>query len=259
MSQALIDLDLFDPGGCETPPLPFNPEQIEVIKKVVNGEAFENPISGAVNGALNGLDNAVGKLEGIKLRLTDSDQIDAVSGLADALENASSIVTDFSNHSDRLSGVLDSDGEVPGLAGLNSLAKSFNNVKNAIDGNPAEAVIDHYSAMFSGILGPGSSAFNAVNALIDGDLQQVLGELDAFDGDGDGFPNLSSIVNSVTDLQNDITNIINGDNDFALAAVDYLAKVSLDTSVLQMAEDPCFGQKLLQQIGSPDIKGLLNL
>lgn len=257
MSQALIDLDLFDPGGCETPPLPFNPEQIEVIKKVVSGEAFENPISGAVNGALNGLNNAFSKLNDLNL---DEDQLDALStsGLADALQNASSIVTDFSNHSDRLSGVLDSDGEVPGLAGLNSLAKSFNNVKNAIDGNPAEAVIDHYSAMFSGILGPGSSAFNAVNALIDGDLQQVIGELEALQP-GDQFPDLSSIVNSVTDLQNDITNIINGDNDFALAAVDYLAKVSLGTSVLQMAEDPCFGQKLLQQIGSPDIKGLLNL
>ena len=257
MSQALIDLDLFDPGGCETPPLPFNPEQIEVIKKVVSGEAFENPISGAVNGALNGLNNAFSKLQGLNL---DDDQLDALStsGLADALENASSIVTDFSNHSDRLSGVLDSDGEVPGLAGLNSLAKSFNNVKNALDGDPAEAVIDHYSAMFSGILGPGSSAFNAVNALIDGDLQQVLGELEALQP-GEQFPDLSSIVNSVTDLQNDITNIINGDNDFALAAVDYLAKVSLGTSVLQMAEDPCFGQKLLQQIGKPDIKGLLNL
>ena len=257
MSQALIDLDLFDPGGCETPPLPFNPEQIEVIKKVVSGEAFENPVSGAVNGASNGLNNAFSKLGELNL---DDDQLDALStsGLADALQNASSIVTDFSNHSDRLSGVLDSDGEVPGLAGLNSLAKSFNNVKNALDGNPAEAVIDHYSAMFSGILGPGSSAFNTVNALIDGDLQQVLGELEALE-DGDDFPDLSSIVNSVTDLQNDITNIINGDNDFALAAVDYLAKVSLGTSVLQMAEDPCFGQKLLQQIGSPDIKGLLNL
>ena len=257
MSQALIDLDLFDPGGCETPPLPFNPEQIEVIKKVVSGEAFENPVSGAVNGAFNGLNNAFSKLGELNL---DDDQLDALStsGLADALQNASSIVTDFSNHSDRLSGVLDSDGEVPGLAGLNSLAKSFNNVKNALDGDPAEAVIDHYSAMFSGILGPGSSAFNTVNALIDGDLQQVLGELEALE-DGDDFPDLSSIVNSVTDLQNDITNIINGDNDFALAAVDYLSKVSLGTSVLQMAEDPCFGQKLLQQIGSPDIKGLLNL
>ena len=257
MSQALIDLDLFDPGGCETPPLPFNPEQIEVIKKVVSGEAFENPVSGAVNGALNGLNNAFSKLQDLNLTSSQQNAL-STSGLADALQNASSIVTDFSNHSDRLSGVLDSDGEVPGLAGLNSLAKSFNNVKNALDGNPAEAVIDHYSAMFSGILGPGSSAFNTVNALIDGDLQQVLGELEALE-DGDDFPDLSSIVNSVTDLQNDITNIINGDNDFALAAVDYLAKVSLGTSVLQMAEDPCFGQKLLQQIGSPDIKGLLNL
>ena len=249
MSQALIDLDLFDPGGCETPPLPFNPEQIEVIKKVVSGEAFENPVSGAVNGALNGLSNALGKLEG---RTGDG------LVLASALQSARDVVVEFSDHSDRLSGVLDSDGEVPGLAGLNSLAKSFNNVKNALEGNPAEAVIDHYSAMFSGILGPGSSALNAVNALIDGDLQQVIGELEALEP-GDQFPNLSSIVNSVTDLQNDITNIINADNDFALAAVDYLAKVSLGTSVLQMAEDPCFGQKLLQQIGSPDIKGLLNL
>ena len=249
MSQALIDLDLFDPGGCETPPLPFNPEQIEVIKKVVSGEAFENPVSGAVNGALNGLSNALGKLEG---RTGD-----AVL-LASALQSARDVVVEFSDHSDRLSGVLDSDGEVPGLAGLNSLAKSFNNVKNALEGNPAEAVIDHYSAMFSGILGPGSSAFNAVNALIDGDLQQVIGELEALEP-GQQFPNLSSIVNSVTDLQEGITSIIDNDNNFALAAVDFLAKVSLGTSVLQMADDPCFGQKLLQQIGSPDIKGLLNL
>jgi hypothetical protein len=249
MSQALIDLDLFDPGGCETPPLPFNPEQIEVIKKVVSGEAFENPVSGAVNGALNGLSNALGKLEG---RTGDG------LLLASALQSTRDVVVEFSDHSDRLSGVLDSDGEVPGLAGLNSLAKSFNNVKNALEGNPAEAVIDHYSAMFSGILGPGSSALNAVNALIDGDLQQVIGEVEALEP-GQQFPNVSSIVNSVTDLQEGITSIIDNDNNLALAAVDFLAKVSLGTSVLQMADDPCFGQKLLQQIGSPDIKGLLNL
>ena len=249
MSQALIDLDLFDPGGCETPPLPFNPEQIEVIKKVVSGEAFENPVSGAVNGALNGLSNALGKLEG---RTGDG------LVLASALQSTRDVVVEFSDHSDRLSGVLDSDGEVPGLAGLNSLAKSFNNVKNALEGNPAEAVIDHYSAMFSGILGPGSSALNAVNALIDGDLQQVIGEVEALEP-GQQFPNVSSIVNSVTDLQEGITSIIDNDNNLALAAVDFLAKVSLGTSVLQMADDPCFGQKLLQQIGSPDIKGLLNL
>jgi len=253
MSQALIDLDLFDPGGCETPPLPFNPEQIEVIKKVVSGEAFENPVSGAVNGALNGLSNALNKLQ----NLDEPARSDAVL-LASALQSTRDVVVEFSDHSDRLSGVLDSDGEVPGLAGLNSLAKSFNNVKNALEGNPAEAVIDHYSAMFSGILGPGSSAFNTVNALIDGDLQQVIGELEALEP-GDQFPDLSSIVNSVTDLQEGITSIIDNDNNLALAAVDFLAKVSLGTSVLQMADDPCFGQKLLQQIGSPDIKGLLNL
>ncbi len=65
-------------------------------------------------------------------------------------------------------------GELPGLAGLNSLAKSFNNVKNSIEQDtPAEAVIDHYSAMFSRILGPGSTLIqHRANALIEGDLSR---------------------------------------------------------------------------------------
>ena len=31
----LIDLDLFNPSGCETPPLPFSPEQIDTAKREV--------------------------------------------------------------------------------------------------------------------------------------------------------------------------------------------------------------------------------
>jgi hypothetical protein len=38
-----------------------------------------------------------------------------------------------------------------------------------------------------------------------------------------------------------------------------MAKSTLGFSVLTMAEDPCFSQKLLGQIAEPDLKGLLNI
>ena len=150
-------------------------------------------------------------------------------------------------------------GDLPGLAGLNSLASNINNVKNSIEQDTfGEDVVDHYSAMFSSILGPGSTLFEGANALIEGDVEALIGQLEAFE-EGDQFPSLTSISTSVTQIGEDIQNIIESDNDYALAAIDYLAKVSLGTSVLSMVEDPCFGQKLLQQVVKPDIKGLLNI
>lgn len=261
----LIDLDLFNPSGCETPPLPFSPEQIEVLKSVVDGTAFENPVAGVVNQVNSAAASAVGKLDSVVGGLFDSkftpSQQNQIRGLSDKLEDLSSHTSDFSRHADRLSGVTDVGnlGDLPGLAGLNSLASNINNVKNSIEQDTfGEDVVDHYSAMFSSILGPGSTLFEGANALIEGDVEALIGQLEAFE-EGDQFPNISSITTSVTQIGEDIQNIIESDNDYALAAIDYLAKVSLGTSVLSMVEDPCFGQKLLQQVVKPDIKGLLNI
>ena len=359
----LIDLDLFNPSGCETPPLPFSPEQIKVLKSVVDGEAFENPVAGVVNqvnsaavAAANKLENLAfplgnpdlskfnnsqrlqlrglsEKLEDVSSHISDfSQHADRLSGVTDVgnlgdlpglaglnslasninnvknsieqdtfgedvvdhysamfssilgpgstlfeganaliegdvealigqLEDVSSHISDFSQHADRLSGVTDVGnlGDLPGLAGLNSLASNINNVKNSIEQDTfGEDVVDHYSAMFSSILGPGSTLFEGANALIEGDVEALIGQLEAFE-EGDQFPSLTSISTSVTQIGEDIQNIIESDNDYALAAIDYLAKVSLGTSVLSMVEDPCFGQKLLQQVVKPDIKGLLNI
>ncbi len=264
----LIDLDLFNPSGCETPPLPFSPEQIKVLKSVVDGEAFENPVAGVVNQVNSAAVAAANKLENLAFPLGNPDlskfnntQRLQLRGLSEKLEDVSSHISDFSQHADRLSGVTDVGnlGDLPGLAGLNSLASNINNVKNSIEQDTfGEDVVDHYSAMFSSILGPGSTLFEGANALIEGDVEALIGQLEAFE-EGDQFPSLTSISTSVTQIGEDIQNIIESDNDYALAAIDYLAKVSLGTSVLSMVEDPCFGQKLLQQVVKPDIKGLLNI
>ena len=254
----LIDLDLFNPSGCETPPLPFSPEQIEVLKSVVDGTAFENPVAGVVNQVNSAAVAAVSKVDSLVGNVNDF--FGKLPDISDALEDLSAHISDFSQHADRLSGVTDVSNlvDLPGLAGLNSLASNINNVKNSIEQDTfGEDVVDHYSAMFSSILGPGSTLFEGANALIEGDLEAFLGQVEA--SGNVNFSKANSILNSINQIGEDIQNIIESDNDYALAAIDYLAKVSLGTSVLSMVEDPCFGQKLLQQVVKPDIKGLLNI
>jgi hypothetical protein len=233
----------------------------------VDGEAFENPVAGVVNQVNSAAVAAANKLENLAFPLGNPDlskfnnsQRLQLRGLSEKLEDVSSHISDFSQHADRLSGVTDVGnlGDLPGLAGLNSLASNINNVKNSIEQDTfGEDVVDHYSAMFSSILGPGSTLFEGANALIEGDLEAFLGQVEA--SGNVNFSKANSILNSINQIGEDIQNIIESDNDYALAAIDYLAKVSLGTSVLSMVEDPCFGQKLLQQVVKPDIKGLLNI
>ena len=256
----LIDLDLFNPSGCETPPLPFSPEQIEVLKSVVDGTAFENPVAGVVNQVNSAAEAAVSKVDSLAANPLILDPLNRLGTVSNALEDLSAHISDFSQHADRLSGVTDVGnlGDLPGLAGLNSLASNINNVKNSIEQDTfGEDVVDHYSAMFSSILGPGSTLFEGANALIEGDIQAFIGQVEA--SGNVNFAAAQSVVTSINQIGEDIQNIIESDNDYALAAIDYLAKVSLGTSVLSMVEDPCFGQKLLQQVVKPDIKGLLNI
>ena len=256
----LIDLDLFNPSGCETPPLPFSPEQIEVLKSVVDGTAFENPVAGVVNQVNSAAVAAVSKVDSLAANPLILDPLNRLGTVSNALEDLSAHISDFSQHADRLSGVTDVGnlGDLPGLAGLNSLASNINNVKNSIEQDTfGEDVVDHYSAMFSSILGPGSTLFEGANALIEGDIQAFIGQVEA--SGNVNFAAAQSVVTSINQIGEDIQNIIESDNDYALAAIDYLAKVSLGTSVLSMVEDPCFGQKLLQQVVKPDIKGLLNI
>ena len=256
----LIDLDLFNPSGCETPPLPFSPEQIEVLKSVVDGTAFENPVAGVVNQVNSAAVAAVSKVDSLAANPLILDPLNRLGTVSNALEDLSAHISDFSQHADRLSGVTDVGnlGDLPGLAGLNSLASNINNVKNSIEQDTfGEDVVDHYSAMFSSILGPGSTLFEGANALIEGDIQAFIGQVEA--SGNVNFAAAQAVVTSINQIGEDIQNIIESDNDYALAAIDYLAKVSLGTSVLSMVEDPCFGQKLLQQVVKPDIKGLLNI
>ena len=108
--------------------------------------------------------------------------------------------------------------------------------------------------------------YESFKSLINGDLRNFLGtiplrddRLDLSQATIDQLENLVDIGNAILDFEQSIRNLIDSDNNLYFSALDYLAKSTLGFSVLTMAEDPCFSQKLLGQIAKPDLKGLLNI
>ena len=287
----LFDLDLFNTSGCELP-LPLPPEQLQVLEDIITGEAFRSPVEGAVNNILGGVgdiievfanatDTLLIREDGNPLAtFIDQDgnvQIHtAVSYMTERLNRATEISEEFQAHAYRLSGVSNylngyneygGIGEYPGLSGIQAIAQNFNNIKNTIEsGNLGDALIDHYSPFFGSILGPGEAMYESFNSLINGDIRAFLNTFPITDNrlnlGGGTIQQLEELIglgNSILDFELSIRNLIDSDNNYYFAALDYLAKSSLGFSVLTMLEDPCFSQKLLGQIAKPDLKGLLNI
>ena len=200
----------------------------------------------------------------------------ATQFLNERVSQLTTISNEFQDHAYRLSGASNYKdgfepgggiGDLPGLVGLQSLAQSYNNVKNAIDsGNIGQAVVDHYSPFFGSILGPGQALYDSIDSLLNGNIRAFLSEfpltddrLDLSDASVSQLEQIISLGNSTLDLVSSVRNLIDSDNATYFAALDYLSKSSLGFSVLSMLEDPCFSQKLLSQIAKPDLKGLLNI
>jgi|TARA_E500000318_G_C3564658_1_gene215125 hypothetical protein len=288
----LFNLDLFNTSGCDLPPLPLSEDEIQAIQDVITGEVFRSPVEEAVNGVLSGTGQILSDLSSaIDTPLTDefgnplSTFVDsqgtirvntAVGFLSERINLITARSQEFQDHAYRLSGVSNyregfnpggGVGDLPGLVGIQSIAQSYNNIKNAIDsGNIGQALVDHYSPFFSSILGPGQALYDSIDSLVNGNIRGFLSEFPLNDGRLDlskasqeQLGRLISLGNSTLDFTTSIRNLIDSDNATYFAALDYISKSSLGFSVLTMAEDPCFSQKLLGQIAKPDLKGLLNI
>ncbi len=288
----LFNLDLFNTSGCDLPPLPLSDDELQAIKDIISGEVFRSPVEDAVNGVLSGTGQILSDLSNaIDIPLTDelgnplSTSVDsqgtlrintAVGFLTERINLITERSQEFQDHAYRLSGVSNYKegfnpgggvGDLPGLVGIQSIAQNYNNIKNAIDsGNIGQALVDHYSPFFSSILGPGQALYDSIDSLVNGNIRGFLSEFPLRDGRLDlsrasqeQLGRVISLGNATLDFVSSIRNLIDSDNATYFAALDYISKSSLGFSVLTMAEDPCFSQKLLGQIAKPDLKGLLNI
>ena len=176
---------------------------------------------------------------------------------------------DFRIHSDRLSGVSIKDafgsdtygpggiqGEYPGLGGLHSVASQFNTLKETLR-DPAQAAEDHYSPIFNSLFGPGDDMMRSIQSLVDGDVANFMTNFPT--GGNESLAELSALGAKIADLQASIPALINDDNLQFEFALDFIAKQTTGLSVLSMLEEPCFGTRLLDKIGSPDFKSIAGL
>jgi hypothetical protein len=167
------------------------------------------------------------------------------------------------DHTRRLSGLSENPGNALGLQGIQAIANTFNNFKNSIEGGTiGQDLVDNYTPFFQSVLGPGSTVFESLDGLLTGDFENALRNMEAAETDEEeqaAIQKVRQITESVNDIVAQVESIRLNDENQLAGALDYVAKVGLGFSVLGMAEDPCFSQKVLQNIVKPDVKGLLNL
>jgi len=256
---------LLDVTGCDIPDLSFTGLEKAVLELMGStAETFVNPIEGAMGEIQGAIGESLQKLGGADFNIPFGEEGDTVGGfLSGKLDGLNSGIDEFRVHTDRLSGVssvLDIgggaygpggiQGEYPGLAGLHSLATQVNTLKNSLK-DPLQAAKDHYSPIFNSLFGPGDDMIRSVQSLVDGDVSNFLTNF-PFDQDTSGLVELGS---KVSDLQSNITNLINDDNLAYEAALDFVLKKTVGFSVLSMLEQPCLGKKLFDKIAGGDLKG----
>ena len=241
--MALFDPELVKTDGCPIPNLGLSPEQSEFLQSVIRGDVFFNPIDEALNSIL-------GSINGFLDSTINVPQLSAVNA---SLGNVVNVLQDFQDHGRRLSGLIANPQNAPGLAGINSIAKTFNNIKDEL--------IDHYSPFFQSILGPGNLAVNFFRELIEGDFRDAffaLAAASASDPTGGAAAALLNLTESLSQAINLIDIIRQSDELVLAAALEYIGKFTLGFSVLEMLEDPCFSQKVLQNITNPGSFDILN-
>ena len=252
----LFDPQLVNTTGCDLPTLPITEKQNELLQRVISGEIFENPLEGVANATQDAMNNAFARLGNFL-------QFDGTSDIRESLATAADQIALMRDHTRRLSGLSENPGNALGLQGIQAIANTFNNFKNSIEGGTiGQDLVDNYTPFFQSVLGPGSTVFESLDGLLTGDFENALKNMEAAETNDEkqaAIQKVRQITESVNDIVAQVESIRLNDENQLAGALDYVAKVGLGFSVLGMAEDPCFSQKVLQNIVKPDVKGLLNL
>lgn len=281
--------DLFPTDGCQVGAMKLSDSQRSLINKVVSGEAFVNPVQGAITDAQNSLTNALNFSINTLTGTTTQTVIDEFgneqeitvdvfaninpltytgpggygnnAALQQALADAQNAINGMQVHTDRLSGVSmfddssdnfgvgGSSGEFGGIASLAGIASAYNNGKELLS-DPGQALEDHFSPIFNSVLGPGNDSMGTLQTLMEGDVLEFIQEFPL------GNNNIDQIANQISGVAAGVQNLMDGDLNAYVGAVDYLAKQALGISVLDFYMDPCFLTKLMGSIGAPDVNAL---
>ena len=244
----------FPTSGCDISSGSLTPGEKDVVQTVMDGNAFRNPVAGAIAA----IDTAISSATSLIATATFPVIFDGLSG---AINSLSSQVGAYQTHSNRLSGKnLDSLGpnDEPGLLGLYGIASAHNSAKETMVGG----VVDNFSNVFGSILGPADAAIqSATNTIENGIINFIQDNLGVTSG---GYPvgfedTLSNFTTEMAGASSGIGTLISNDNSAYSSALSYVKRFSLGNMVLGSQSDPCFGGHLIKGVvANSDVQQKLN-
>jgi hypothetical protein len=239
----------FSTTDCNIPHMFLTAEQKAVIKVAMDGGAFINPVAGDISISTSTISSIESAISGYTPPAEGS-SLD-FGGMLSSLGSLTTNLGSFKMHTDRLSGVdLSNDGEHFGFLGLQGIATAFNGVQEAMK-EPDSVIEDNYSQMFSSVLDSGQNLISdVINKLIGINIGEIIGNPNTAEAQG----TINSLTSDISSLSSDVSDNMSADNNHLSTSLDTVKKFGLGNVILGMNKDDCFGQKLLDTVGSPKIK-----
>ena len=243
------------PSGLSIPTLPASPSGIsDVSKSLVDkittdpGSLFSNPMIGAVNVLGDGVTSLETKITGISTGVEFSPSITQADALAylstDPFEDVRTSMGNFMMHTDRLSGVLKSQGiQAPGLQQIMSIGMQMQNMATLLDAaSGCLPVIGGATGLFS------QEAFNQHAGTVAGILSRVER----------GAATVADITNTLAGVANLIRGIADKDSQFLQNCINQLQAASVGLILEALDANPC-AHFVLDTIKNTNPGGVLNV
>lgn len=224
------------PGGLSLPSLPSSTTGISDLSKSLMdkmttdpGSLFSNPMIGSVNFLGDSVTSLETKLTALSTGAETSSSITQAEALAylstDPIGDVRTSMGNFMMHTDRLSGLLKSQGiEAPGLQQIMSIGTQMQTMATLLQaGSGCLPVIGGATGLFS------QDAFNAHASTVAGLLSRIER----------GAATIANIADTLAGVANLIRGIANKDSQFLQNAVNQLQAAAVGLTLEALDKNPC--------------------
>jgi hypothetical protein len=181
-------------------------------------------------------------------------------GLSGALYNLTDKVSDYTTHSNRVSGKnLSAIGpsDEPGFLGLYGIASANNSAKETME----EKNEDNFSPVFNSILGAASFTLKTSTETITNTIQDFISLHNGVtSGDyPEGFvENVGSLTTNVSGTSSQLNSMISQDNSSYSSALSYVERFGLGNMIMSSRKDPFFGGKVVDNVVTSNVREKLD-
>lgn len=250
-----FDLDFSHiPGGLELPTIPSSPTGISDVSKTLVDKMTSNPgglFSNPMIGSVNTLGGSADRLETKLKSIAGGEPNDSISPTdaqnylsTDPINDIRTSMGNFMMHTDRLSGLLRSQGiKAPGLQQILSIGTQMQSMLTLLGAaSGCLAVIGGATGLFS------QDAFNSFGSKVEGILARVE----------QGTATVADIADTLAQVSNLIRGISDKDSQFLQNCVNQLQTAAVALGLQALNSNPC-AKFVFEQVANKNPGGILDV